>query len=334
MAEQPARPRAVSWCAWLIMIGSGFLVLMAYEHVAALGSLESQEAAAEMLNDPPFDELGLSVGDVQSVERVLALLAGAAGAAAAILGFEVLRRSRASRRVLTFLTPVLLVAGAVVGGLLAFVVVAAIVMLWSPPAREWFGDTPSPRPEPRPAPEPEPTPAPRADHPESTDGAVAVLAPPVPPVTWPQPEARPDVRRPRPVVIACVVTWVSCGLAALGALASLFLVLATPDELIDQLRAQNPQLEEQGIGDGFIVAVVIGTVVGLVLWCVAASVLAVLVMRRHRWAAVTLIVSGGLAGALCLLSALGSPVSLLPFAGCVAVAVLLTRPESKAWFRR
>ena len=333
MAEPPVRPRVVSWCAWLIMLGGAVLVLTAYQHVAALGSLESQEAAGRLVGEPPFDGLGLSVDDVQRIQQVFALLTGGAAAAAAILGFEVLRRSRTARRVLTFLAPVLLLAGLVVGGLLTFMVVAAIVMLWSPQAREWFGDTPrAPRPS-------EPTPdgwtAPGHPQPRESpgNGAVAVLAPPVP-SAWPGHGSAPVVPRPRPVLTACVVTWVSCALVAVGALASMVLVLATPDELIDQLREQNPQLAEQGIGDGFVIGVVVVTVTGLVLWCLAAAVLAGLTLRRRRWAAITLMVSGGIAGALCLASAaFGSFVAVVPLAACVAAAVLLSRPESKAWLR-
>jgi hypothetical protein len=322
MAEPPARPRVVSWCASLIMIGAAFLVLMAYQHVSELGSLESQEAAGQLLNDPPFDELGLTVDDVQRTERVLSLLAGGAAAAAAILGFEVLRRSRVSRRVLTFLAPVLLLAGMVVGGLIAFVVVAAIVMLWSPQAREWFGD-PVPT---------EPTPPADAETPARQqpprEGGVAVLAPP--------PVVRPVVgpRRPRQVMTACIVTWITSALVSLGSLASMAVVLAAPDDLIGQLRDQNPQLEEQGISDGLVIGIVVATVVGLVLWSLAASVLAFLTMRRRRWAAITLLVSGGCAGALCLVSTLlGSVIAAVPLAGCVAVGILLTRPEAKAWFK-
>lgn len=330
MAEQPARPRVVNWCAWLIMIGGGFLVLLAYQHVSELGSLESQEEAGRLVSEPPFEGLGLSVDDVQQVERVLSLLAGASGAAAAILGFEVLRRSRTARRVLSFLAPVILFAGSVVGGLLAFVVVAAVVMLWSPQAREWYGDpvrTPPPR---RPEPEPEPAPLARTEQPPR-DGTTAVLAPPAP---WPQVSDRPAVRRPGVVLAAAIVTWVSCGLVAAGSLASMVVVLASPDDLVDQLHEQNPQLADQGIGDGFVVGVVIVTVVGLVLWSIAAAVLAFLSVRGRRWAAITLLVSGGLAGALCLVSTiLGGVVAVVPLAATVAAFVLLNRPESKAWYR-
>ncbi len=338
MAEPAARPRVVTWCAWLIMIGGAFLVLMAYEHVAQLGSLESQEAAGRMVSDPPLDALGLSVDDVQQIERVFSLLTGAAAAAAAILGFEVLRRSRTSRRVLTGLAPVLLLAGLVVGGLLTFVVVASIVMLWSPQARVWFGDTPPVRaPTPVDPAQPVPPTGHPAPHETREDGAVAVLAPPVPSVSWPglaSPTAAPAAPRPRSVVTACVLTWATCAMVALGALASAIVVLAAPDELIDQLREQNPQLEDQGIGDGFVVGVVVVTVAGLVLWCVAAAVLAFLALRRRRWASITLLVSGAVAAGLCLVSlAIGNVVALVPLVGIFAAGILLNRNESKAWFR-
>ena len=98
------------------------------------------------------------------------------------------------------------------------------------------------------------------------------------------------------MLTACIVTWVSSALVALGSLASMAVVLVDSDDLIGQLRDQNPQLKEQGITDGVVIGIVVATVVGLVLWSVAASVLAFLTLRRRRWAAITLLVSGGCRG--------------------------------------
>ena len=120
------------------MVGSVLVVLSAYERMSGLHSLETQEAISDFLSKPPGDELGLSRDGAQSVLRLLALVAGAAAAAAAILGWQVLGRSRSARVALSVLTVPLFVGGMAVFGFLAALVVVAIVMLWVQPAKDWF----------------------------------------------------------------------------------------------------------------------------------------------------------------------------------------------------
>ncbi|CAN5144059.1 hypothetical protein BH09ACT11_BH09ACT11_08790 [soil metagenome] len=121
--------------AWSIMIGSAFVVVLAYDQIASLHTVAWRDSIEETLAGGSF---GLSVDDVRSVTRAAALVAGACAAAAAILGWHVLRRSKSSRLGLTILAAPLFVAGLFSGGFLAAVVVAAIVMLWVPPSSYWF----------------------------------------------------------------------------------------------------------------------------------------------------------------------------------------------------
>ena len=54
------RPRQVTLAGWLIVVGSVLVVLSAFERMSGLHSLETQEAIADFLSQPPGDELGLS----------------------------------------------------------------------------------------------------------------------------------------------------------------------------------------------------------------------------------------------------------------------------------
>lgn len=132
------RPRQVTFAGWMIVVGSAVVVFSAFERMSGLHTLETQEAVQDFLGQPPGDGLGLSVDQTLDVLRWLALVAGGVGTAACILGVYALRRSTTARLVLTVLAVPMLVAGMAVGGLVSSLVVAASLMLWVSPAREWF----------------------------------------------------------------------------------------------------------------------------------------------------------------------------------------------------
>ncbi len=139
MADKPLpRPRQVSFSGWSIVAGSVLTILFAFQRVAALGSIEAQEAAADFISSPPGDGLGLSVDDVQLAIKVMCLIAGGTAAATAILGWHVMAPSRSARVVLSVLAPILFAAGLTSGGLFSALVAAAVLMLWLQPARDWF----------------------------------------------------------------------------------------------------------------------------------------------------------------------------------------------------
>ena len=138
------RPRQVSLLAYTIMVGSAFVVILVFQTLANLHTLDTREAVEAFLADPPADELGLSVSDALGIMRVLGMVAAACATAAGILGFFVLRGHRQARIVLTILAVPLIVSGAVAGGFLAAVVASATVLLWFSPAREWFNGEPIP----------------------------------------------------------------------------------------------------------------------------------------------------------------------------------------------
>ena len=139
MTDKPlARPRQASVGAWLIVIGSVLIVLLAFEQVSTMGSIESQQAAEDLISSPPGSGLGLSADDVQSILRVLSLVAAACATATAILGWFVLQRSHSARLAASIIAPFLLVSALVTAGFAAALVTAAIAMLWVQPTRSWF----------------------------------------------------------------------------------------------------------------------------------------------------------------------------------------------------
>ncbi len=76
MAATPHRPRQVTLAGWMIMVGSAVVVFSAFERVSGLRSIESQEAVADFLSEPPGDGLGLSVDQVLDLIQLLSLVAG------------------------------------------------------------------------------------------------------------------------------------------------------------------------------------------------------------------------------------------------------------------
>src|SRR4029453_13458828 len=134
----PPRPRQVTLAATLIMGGSVLVVVMAFDRMAGLHTLETREAIEKFLAEPPGAALGLEVQGVLDILRVFGMVAAGCATAAAILGYHVLQRSRGARLALTLLAVPLFLSGMVTGGFLSSVVAAAAVMLWFQPSRDWF----------------------------------------------------------------------------------------------------------------------------------------------------------------------------------------------------
>ena len=114
------------------------MLLLVFDRVAGLHTLETRESVEQFLAEPPGRDLGLGVDGVLSMMRTLAMVAGGCATAAAILGYHVLQRSRSARLALTILAVPLFVAGMVTGGFVSSLVAASAVMLWFQPSRDWF----------------------------------------------------------------------------------------------------------------------------------------------------------------------------------------------------
>lgn len=332
----PPRPPQVTMAAWMILAGSVIVVFMAFGQVSELRSLQTREAVEDYLSTPPGDSLGIGVQGALEAMRIMTMVAAACAAATAILGWQVLQRSKGARVALSVLALPLLVTGLVTGGLVSALVVAASVMLWFQPARDWFeGRAPAPRPAAATPARPDPF---AASSSSSTRDPLLDLPPPSAPPLHPTPYASgapaPDVasRRPAAVVWACVLTWAAAGLAATMLVVTMLVVAVDPQALFDEVRRQNPDLVEQGMTDGVLRASLF-TVGGVVIvWSAVALALAVLTWRRVRWAAIALTVSAAAAGLLCLVMLIGSVLMVVPLAACALASSLLLRPEARAWY--
>lgn len=306
-----SRPRQVTLVAWLTMVGSAFVVLLVFDRIAGLHTLETRQSVEKFLAEPPGSDLGVGVDGVLSLIRTAAMVAAGCATAAVVLGYQVLRRSRSARLALTVLAVPLFLAGLVTGGFVSSLVAASAVMLWLQPSRDWFDGV--------------------TRRPPST--APAALAGPVPaPVAAPAHRPVP-LSRPAGVAVACAITWIAAGFTALAMVATGVLLAVRPDALLDEVHRQNPELESQGVSDDLLVAVTMVLIAAIVLWCVSAAVLAILVLRRTEWARIVLVVSASTAGALSLVgTAIGAFLLVLTLVASVVTLALLVRPEVRAWF--
>jgi len=148
------------------------------------------------------------------------------------------------------------------------------------------------------------------------------------------PGATDSSARPAEVVLACALTWVFAGLALVVMAASMVVLATSPGLVFDELHRQNPDLAAQGVSDATLrtMTFVVGGVV--IVWSLAALVVAVLAFRRVRWARPALVVSASASLALLLLATLGQVLLVVPLAASVVTLALLVRPDVRAWYDR
>jgi len=352
------RPGQVTLAGWMVMIGSAIVVLTCFDQVSGFQTVDRREAIAKFLSEPPGDGLGLDVDGAIVVLRTLAMVTAGLATACLILGWHVLRRHRPSRVALTIVCVPLFFTGIVAGGFFSSVVAASALMLWSRPARDWFDgvsaastgrevrhpsgavgpgttihsriesgtttpaapytETPSQPPaEPDADPSADPAQAPPLGAP------YAGLAPPLPVVR----------HRPDAVLWACVLTWAFSGVTALCLIASVALVPLNREEFLAQAHRQNAELAKSGVSDGALLAMAVIALVGMVLWAIAAMVLAWLVWVGYDWARIALVCSAATAGILALIAVFALVVPLPVMVACGVSMRLLLSPQAAAWGR-
>lgn len=363
MPDDAPRPGHATIAGWLVIGGSVILVLLAYQRIASLHTLEVQEELRSALAEPPLNSWDVSVGQLEGYLRVLCMIGAGAATAAAILGWHALRRSTSARLALTALTPLLLVgAFATAAGFSSSLVLLGIAMLWMRPTRDWFAGRPwtaarvasSPR-------RPDPfAPAPRArqeDQARPSREPVPGATPPSPasPASPTSPPSQPEpfqgeygaplsaadrlgtpygtpAKRPGALVAACVLVWSTCTIVAGFMLLFSLIMIIARDEFFDELERQQPNLDLQGMSPAELATGTFVATAFIVAWCVVAMVLAVLAFRRLQWARVALVVCVGLAGMVLLAATFVSPpVGVLLVADLVTVWLLL-RADVTAWF--
>jgi hypothetical protein len=350
----PVRPSQVTVAAWMIMVGSAFVVLMVWDRIAGLHSLESRRALQSVLDDPGVKDSGLEVSDLMLLVRILAMVAAGCATAMVVLGYQALHRSRVARTGLSVLAVPLFVCGLVVGGFVSSGVAAAVATMWLGPARAWFdgrdpaaaGRTSLPDPGAQ-ARTPGQHPSSMGQAPARPPGQAAsaseIWAPPPTSVYDARPTAgfgatpvpgqiaRPDTRPP-PVLWACVITWLFAGFTALALVASMAFLAANSAAVLRKMHEQNPALAQQGLSDHTILVICFVFCILCVVWCVVAAACATLTFRRVRWSWLALVISTTGVAALCLLGIVGSVVTVVPLAAAGTTLALLVRPESRRWF--
>jgi hypothetical protein len=138
-------------------------------------------------------------------------------------------------------------------------------------------------------------------------------------------------RRPGTVTAAAWITIVLSALtAALFGITGLALMVAR-DEVIAEME-RVPEFNEANIDPDAVVGVLAAVMIGLVLWCLIAIVLAVFVLRRSNVSRILLVISASVAALLSLLS-VTSGVTLVPLIASVAAIVLLFSGGAGDWFK-
>jgi len=356
-SKTPPRPTQVTVAAWMIMVGSVFVVLLVWDRIAGLHSLDTRKALQPLLDDRRVKDAGISITDLLALIRVVSMIAAVCATAMAVLGYQTLQRSRGARLALTVLAVPLFVSGLATGGYVSSAVAASVGTLWLGSARLWFDGKAVPdgpaaagrtaRSKPHPVWPPPYDPG-RAAPPETTQPAPAQPSRPRPTADWastapaawqPPPTSRygvpaPTASRARPtaLVLACALTWVFTALAVAVLVTSVVLLVQDPHLILDKMHEQNPDLASQGVSDHLILVICYVTCSVLVVWSIGAAVLAVLAFGRKRLARYGLLVSAAGAAVFCLLGVLGSFVVVVPLAAAVATIGCLVRADVRAWF--
>ncbi|KRB78646.1 hypothetical protein ASE01_05190 [Nocardioides sp. Root190] len=348
--DQQPRPGQATLAGVLIIGGSVFVVLAAWQRIATLHTIEAQEQISRMLGDGDY---GLTVDGMATTLRILCLVGAGAATASTILGFQVFRRSTSARLVLTGLSPLLFVGGLATEQFLAPMVLAGIVLLWLQPTRDWYAGRPwvqryeerraarlaamrsssptvptdgTPAPDPFATPPTQPavptSPVPPAPHPAGQQLA-------------PAPRARRLAPRPAGLMAACILAWVTSTAVVAGLALTALVVAQQSDDLYAEMQSQRPELmKSSGFSESDLVWSVYVVLGGLVLWALAAIVLAGLTFVGHNWARITLVVSAACAALVTLVMCLAAPPLVVMVLLLTTGGWLLVRPEVSAWFRR
>jgi hypothetical protein len=324
------RPSQVTMAGWMVIVGSVLVVLTVFEQMGSLHTVEARESVEKTLAEWPAQGLGLSVDSAITLWKVLSMVAAGCATAAGVLGWHILRRDRASRIALTVVAVPLLFSGLFAGGFFPSLVAVSAVMLWLQPARDWFDGIarsqaqivhPSGARRPGTQPPSEPTVEP------------AVEPPPYAGFGAPVPVDAGVRTRPDEVLWACLLTWGFSVVTLMILVASAVALVNDGDRVIAEMRSQNPDLDSAGISDQVLLIGVAVFLVLLVLWALAAIVVAWFVWKGREWARITLICSAALTAGLGVVAVLTTFFTFpLLIAGGVAMRLLLG-PRAAAWCR-
>jgi amino acid transporter len=348
------RPRQVTVVGGFAILASVILVIIVFDAMNNVRSVESRRAVEDFLSKSPGSGLGLSVDEAVDLMRTLVFITGALSAMAFVLAIYVLQRHNGARIALTVVAGALVVVASPIAGFLPITIAVAAAMLWSPPVRDWFAGR-APRP-PRAVPPPPVAPpaAPPAvthaepDLPAAPSEGSEPAAPPPPPAAYPfgaptggvtppthaygqPPMAPPPMgaypppaamapRRPMTVLIAGILTIVGA-ILALGFFGLLALALATDEEGFRRSLREEPDFSTSGLSEDGVVTFMWFLIVVIVVWSVVAVVLAVFAMLGAQWARILLTISAALSVFFTLFLS-------------VIVIVLLFTGGANEWYRK
>src|SRR3954467_14272785 len=69
-SKTPVRPAQVTVAAWMIMVGSVFVVLLVWDRIAGLHSLDTRKALQPLLEDQRLKDAGIQLNDLLAVIRI------------------------------------------------------------------------------------------------------------------------------------------------------------------------------------------------------------------------------------------------------------------------
>ncbi|MEO9322653.1 hypothetical protein ABFT23_04130 [Nocardioides sp. C4-1] len=356
-AKTPPRPPQVTMLGSFVLGASAMLVLLAFDRVAALTTIEAQQDIADFLGTSSGEVLGLDADGMQTLIKAIWTFLGGAAVITSFLGWRVLQRDRGARLALSILVPLMLLSGSVVwqvnatfsfDEMLTILVAVSTLLLWTQPARDWFaGRTPAPL-APRPtstaataapaAPTSTPTALPGYAPPPTAGQSAGASTPPPAPDPWGRtPTAAPEPGKqplPRPVVTAVVATIVASSVVLAACLIGL--VGVTTDRsgmenaMADEISGRSAY-DDLDLDPALLVNLTIGLLVVLLVWAIIAIGLAAMVANRVNAARIALAVSAIGAALASLLGAM-LVVPLLITAACITVAVVLLRSSTSQWF--
>lgn len=145
------------------------------------------------------------------------------------------------------------------------------------------------------------------------------------------PGGDPD-KRPGTVTAAGIITIVFSGLSLLLFGFILVALLVAKDSVLDEIEKQ-PGFEDAGISANDALGVVVAFVGVFAIWCLIATILGFMVLRRSNAARITLVISSAITALLSLL-AIGSGISAITLIAAIATIVLLFTGGAGDWFAR
>lgn len=355
MSEEQPRPGQATLAGALIIGGSVFVVLAAWQRISTLHTLAVQEELQKVLAEPMTADLGLDADGLATVIRVLCMVGAGAATASAILGVQVFKRSSSARLALTALAPLLFVGGLATAGFLAPMVLAGIAMLWLQPTRDWYAGRPwmhrlearqaarsaairsATRPVPpsrfdQPGQSGQPGQSSQPGHQGRPGHLPGPLAGPVtgvaPPATGPVVGARPPA-----LVAACAITCVVAVAIVLLVAGMVAYVSANSEKLFAEVMKDQPSwLDSSQVTEQDLVAGIYVLMAGVTACALGAIVLAALAFVGHNWARIVLAIGAAAGAAVSLFLALGAWPLVILVAALAGTTSLLMRPEVSRWY--